>query len=104
VSDLIKQGNDLINYFISKYQSVYQDKPIINKNTAKWAARDLVDSFGNDNCIKAVDWYFYVKDSNHSWNWFTGNMEKLHIARIEKERDDMQRKVSRQRARAWLNG
>jgi len=104
MSDIVKQGNELINYFIVKYQEVHKDRPLINKNTAKWSARDLVDSFGIDSCMKAVDWYFYVKQDNHSWNWFATNMEKLYIARVEKEKDDMNRKVNRARARAWLNG
>lgn len=103
MSDLIKLGNDIINYYSASYQKVYGTKPIINKNTAKWAARDLVDSFGFDECKKAVDWYFYVRDKGHDWSWFSSNMERLYFARKEKERDDEQRRVNRIRARAWLN-
>lgn len=104
MSDLVKQGNELISYFSVKYQSIYKDKPLINRNTAKWSARDLIESFGMDACLKAVDWYFYVKNDGHNWNWFANNMEKLYIARVEKEKDDMNRKINRARARAWLNG
>jgi hypothetical protein len=104
MSDLIRLGNDLISYYSLKYSSVYGNKPLINKNTAKWAARDLVESFGFDECQKAVDWYFHVKDRGHDWSWFTLNMEKLYQARKDKERDDQERKINRSRARAWLNG
>lgn len=104
MGDIIKEGNELMNYFIVKYQAQYSIRPLINKNTAKWSARDLVESFGIDACMKAVDWYFYVKNDSHSWNWFANNMEKLYIARIEKEKDDEQRRVGRIKAKAWLNG
>jgi hypothetical protein len=104
MGDIVKEGNELINYFTVKYQDQYKTRPIINRNTAKWAARDLVDSFGINECLHAVDWYFYVKQEGHSWNWFVNNMEKLYNARFEKLKDDEQRKVNRARARAWLNG
>lgn len=104
MSDVVKEGNELITYFNAKYLERYNSRPIINKNTAKWAARDLIDSFGIDTCLLAIDWYFYVKSEGHSWNWFTNNMEKLVVARLEKSKDDEQRKVNRARARAWLNG
>jgi hypothetical protein len=104
MTDLIKLGNELINYYVVKYQEVYGSRPIINRNTAKWAARDLVESFGIDECQKCIDWYFYVKDTGHNWNWLASNMESLYNARKTKERDDKERKVNRMRARAWLNG
>lgn len=104
MGDIVKEGNELITYFVAKYQAHYNERPLINRNTAKWAARDLVESFGVDSCLQSIDWYFYVKQDGHSWNWFANNMEKLYTARIEKIKDDQQRKTNRARARAWLNG
>lgn len=103
MTDLIKLGHSLISYYIAAYKDRYQSNPMINKNTAKWAARDIVDSFGFEECKDAVDWYFYVKPVGHDWNWYVSNVEKLIIARKEKEIDDRMRQENRQRARAWLN-
>ena len=102
MSDLIQQGHTLINYYISHYTSRYEAKPLINKNTAKWAARDIVDSFGLEDCKKAVDWYFSVKQSGHDWSWYCNNVERLIVARKDKEQDDYQRKITRMRAKQWL--
>jgi hypothetical protein len=103
MTDLVKQGNSLIGYYISQYEKKNFARPLINKNTAKWAARDIIESFGLEECKQAVDWYFHVKDSSHDWNWYTNNVEKLIAARRDKERDDIIRRENRIRARAWLN-
>lgn len=100
----IQLGHSLISYYVAAYKNRYKVNPMINKNTAKWAARDIIDSFGFDACKDAVDWYFYVKDSGHEWSWYVSNVEKLIVARKEKEIDDRMRQENRQRARAWLNG
>ena len=102
--DLIQQGNSLISYYVNKYNDLYNATPMINRNTAKWAARDIIESFGYNDCAEAIDWYFKVKERGHDWNWYTNNVEKLISARRDKERDDMERKVVRMRAREWLNG
>jgi len=104
MSDVIKLGHSLISYFSSSYKSHYGSIPLINKNTAKWAARDIIDSFGFDECKDAVDWYFYVKETGHDWNWYVSNVEKLIAARKDKEIDDRIRRINRQKAKAWLNG
>ena len=104
MSDLIQQGDAIINYFITKYNQAYNAKPMINKNTAKWSARDIVDSFGLLECKNAVDWYFKVKDTGHDWNWYANNVERLILARRDKEKDDHNRKIGRAKARQWLNG
>lgn len=104
MSDLIKKGHELINYYHSLYVSHYNTTPLINKSTAKWAARDIIDSFGFDECVKAADWYFAVKDSGHDWNWYCNNVERLIVARRDKEKDDEQRRIGRKKAKEWLKG
>lgn len=103
MTDLIAKGKEIINYFSNAYEEKYQSKPKINRNTAKWAARDIVESFGIDDCCRAVDWYFYVKDTGHDWVWYANNVEKLIAARNEKIKDDEARRVARERARVWLS-
>jgi predicted AAA+ superfamily ATPase len=103
MSETIKEGKILIDYYVKSYESTHGNKPLINRNTAKWAARDLIDSFGLHESQRAVDWYFYVKDSGHDWIWYTNNVEKLISARKQKEDDDKARKVAREKARVWLS-
>lgn len=103
MTDLVKQGNSLIGYFVSSYEDRYAKKPLVNRNTAKWAARDIIESFGIEECKKAIDWYFYVKDVGHDWTWYANNVDKLIAARKNKEQDDIIRQQNRRRARAWLN-
>lgn len=103
MTDLVKQGNSLIGYFVSTYEKNHLKKPIVNRNTAKWAARDIIESFGIEECKKAIDWYFYVKDSGHDWAWYANNVDKLIVARRNQEEDNKIRKHNRERAKAWLN-
>ena len=103
MTDLVKQGNSLIGYFVSSYEKNNFAKPLVNRNTAKWAARDIIESFGYDECKGAVDWYFRVKESGHDWNWYANNVERLISARQEHERDAIIRRENRKRAKAWLN-
>jgi hypothetical protein len=103
MTDLIQKGKQIMDYFSTSYESRYGSKPLINRNTAKWASRDIVESFGVDDCKKAIDWYFQVKDTGHDWLWYANNIEKLIAARKLKEEDDKARKVAREKARAWLS-
>lgn len=102
MTDIIKEGKQLIDYYVQSYELRYNKKPLINRNTAKWAARDIVESFGLDSCKRAVSWYFYVKDSGHDWSWYANNVEKLILAYTAKDKDDNDRKANRLRARVWL--
>lgn len=101
--DLIKQGRDLINYYVACYESKYYEKPLVNRNTAKWAARDVVESFGLEECKKACDWYFKVKEAGHDWSWYAANTDKLISAYRLKQKDDVDRRVARDRAKVWLS-
>lgn len=103
MTDLVKQGSSLIGYYVSSFEKKHFARPLLNRNTAKWAARDIIESFGLEECKAAIDWYFMVKDSGHDWNWYANNVEKLIVARQEKQRDDSIRRENRIRAKAWLN-
>lgn len=103
MTDLIAKGREIIDYFSKAYESKHGSKPKINRNTAKWAARDIVESFGIADCRHAVDWYFQVKDAGQEWSWYANNVDRLIDARNQKIADDEARRVAREKARAWLN-
>lgn len=98
-----QQSNDLMNLYAKEYEKSTGSKLRLNRNTAKWAARDIIDSFGYDECINAVNWYFSVKDSGYDWNWFVNNTEKLLEARQDYNDDLEFRKQMRQKAKEWLS-
>jgi len=98
-----KLSTDLMNYFAKSYESSNGSKLRLNRNTAKWAARDIIESFGYDECVSAIDWYFFVKQSGHDWNWYVTNAERLLEARDEHVKDKEFRKINRQKALEWLN-
>jgi hypothetical protein len=103
MTDLVQKGKTVMDYFSTVYEDRHGSKPLINRNTAKWAARDVVESFGLDECKDAIDWYFRVKEGSHDWGWYANNVEKLIAARKAKEEDDIARRVAREKARAWLS-
>jgi hypothetical protein len=98
-----KLSTDLMSYYAKSYENKNGVKPRLNRNTAKWAARDIIDSFGMDECLSAIDWYFNVKPSNHDWTWYANNVEKLLEARDDYTEDIKLRKERLLKAKEWLS-
>lgn len=73
----------------------------INMFSQQWAADALIESFGYDECIDAMDYYFAAND-NPDWTWFSYNIEKIMQAKQVYEDDQRVRAVNRERAKAWL--
>lgn len=93
-----KQGTDLMNFFATNAKVKF------NRATAKWAARELVDSYGMDKCKEAILWYTRtVKQSGRhpDWNHFVRvagdciNQSEAHAADIAR------RKKFRAQAQEW---
>ena len=91
---------------ISEYQKRYREKygvtPEINKFKEKWAAQDLLDSFGLDRCVIALDTQFDC-EVPHTWIYFARNCDKLleHVDAVEKDLEERRR--ARELAKAWLS-
>lgn len=60
-----KQGTDLMNNFIKACPNA----PKFNRAVEKWAARELIESYGVDKCNQAVLWYAKVSP-RHEWRHF----------------------------------
>lgn len=60
-----KQSSDFMTFFSKNCPKA----PKFNRATAKWAARDLLESYGVDDCQRAVLWYAKV-NIRPDWNTF----------------------------------
>ena len=78
-------------------------KTNINKYNEQWAADALLESFGKEDCCKAMDYYFQINDIP-SWKSFARNADRLLQSIRMIQEDSEQRKEMRQKAREWLNG
>lgn len=56
----IKQATELMNYYTQVHRQHSSAPPMFNRAVEKWAARELIESFGLEKCMEAVDWYFKV--------------------------------------------
>lgn len=73
----------------------------INKHHQQWAAESMIESYGYDECIKIIDYYFNVSNSP-DWNWLVYNSEKiLQSKKIEQDDKELRARL-RQGAKKWL--
>ena len=93
-----KQSTELMTYFAKTCPSA----PRFNRATAKWAARDLIDSYGMDTCRKAIQWYGRVNRSP-DWNGFIRSADacvrEMELYNADKEK----RRKFRSIADEWRN-
>lgn len=98
-----QESNKLMSLFNAKYKQTFGKTYRLNRNTAKWAARDIIDSFGYDDCAAGMEWAFRVRLDEFTWEWFAGNIDRLLAAKQIAERDEQARVDRRKRAKEWLN-
>lgn len=92
---------------ISRFEKNAKDKGIfhqpINKYSQQWAADAMIESYGYENSLDIVDYYFIVSASPE-WNWLAYNSEKLLQSKQSEEEDKRLRARLRQGAKKWLEG
>ena len=91
---------------LSRYSKLhtirYEQKPSLNLNVEQWSSDALIESYGIGKCYDLLDYYFSIA-SFPSWNYFAYNAEKILQARLDKERDDLERAERRKMAKEWLS-
>lgn len=97
-----KDSYALIARFSTLYKQATGQPLSINKFKEKWAAADLIDSFGYSRVCLAMDYMFKVSDRN-SWAYFARNCGSILNYYDEVERDKESRELARQQAKEWLN-
>jgi hypothetical protein len=98
-----KESMALLDYFTRSYMLKFEQRPLINRNIEKWAARDLLDSYGMDDCKRAVDWMFRVS-RKHDWKTYVRICGDLITESKSAEKDKVKRAKDRAIAIAWRDG
>jgi hypothetical protein len=93
-----KQGTELMTYFAKLTGTRF------NRATAKWAARELIESYGLDTCRQAVLWY--TKTAKQAkrvpdWNHFVRVADECVKASEAYYRDIEHRKELKASANEW---
>ena len=97
-----KESSEFMTYFCWRYKQDHGKTYKLNRNTAKWAARDIIDSFGVEDCKTALEWAYRVKTEPFTWEWYAANVEKLLKASEAANADLAQRIERRRMAKEWL--
>lgn len=90
---------------ISKFKKVASDsgKHIqpINIYSQQWAADAMIESYGYDHTLNAVEHYVSTSASP-DWNWFAYNSDKVVQSIADHEYDKELRARLREGAKKWL--
>lgn len=91
---------------ISKYEAAYKKKfgkPImLNKHKEKWAADDIIESYGYDRAVFAIEYMFEVGQKT-SWQYFVRNCGVILNYYDEVQKDIEERAERMKLAREWLS-
>jgi hypothetical protein len=90
----------LMNKFKKKLQESGKSQDI-NLFSQQWAADAMIDSYGYDQCLEAIEYYFSISASP-DWTWFAYNSEKVIQSRRQDNEDRELRKKLRAGAKKWL--
>lgn len=75
---------------------------MLNLNREKWAAGDLIDSYGYDRVFEMIDYYLH-NSTNKSWRNFCNKAQSVYDNMESDAADAEARRVMKQRAREWMN-
>lgn len=95
-----KQASELISFFKQEYVKHTGHSPVLNIVKEKWAARDLIESFGLEDCKRAVEWYFRV-NKRYDWKTFTYIVDICITESKSVENDAIKRRKYRSIAQEW---
>jgi hypothetical protein len=95
-----KQASELISLFREEYKQHTGHLPLLNIAKEKWAARDLVQSFGIEDCKRAVQWYF-KSSKRYDWKTFTYIADQCVSESKSVEEDIAKRRKFRKIAKEW---
>ena len=92
---------------ISRFEKNAREKGVaiqpINKYSQQWAADAMIESYGYEQSLDIVDYYFVVSASP-DWSWLAYNSERLIQSKALEEDDRVLRARLRQGAKKWLEG
>ena len=92
----------LLSRYSKLHTARYEQKPSLNLNVEQWASDALIESYGISQCYDLLEYYFKVAPSP-TLNYFAYNAEKILQAKLDKEQDEKDRAMRRQKAKEWLS-
>jgi hypothetical protein len=100
VQQSVKESKELLDYFKWNYKDKVGSPPIINIYKDKWAAKDLIESFGLPDCKDGILWYFKVS-KRYEWKHFVGIADQCITASKSAKKDSENRKKLKSVANEW---
>lgn len=101
---MIKQDLALASLFVKEFRTAYKKttgkEVSLNLYTEKWAAKDIIESYGYDECMIGMKWYFKVARV-YDWKIFIKNVGAYIDAANSATKDRQDRKSANERANAW---
>ena len=91
--------------FISSFQTRQKSAGVvetINRNTARWASEDLLDSYTDEQLTMAMDRFFAVA-SDKRWANFVRSADEFLLAAVNARRDMEQRARAKEQLRRILD-
>ena len=102
-----KDCHTLLSYYEKLYNEKYDEKPIINRVTARWSADSMLKGMSIREAKELIEFYFLTMPDahGHKLDWFFWNYDSLIVAEREANKEasrvDRLRRESEQRAKEW---
>lgn len=96
----------MTTYYLSEYQNKYNQKPVVNRNKARWGFDSVLQDLSANQAKLLIDFYLETVSTNrHSLEWFFYNYDKLIDRKAQYEKDEADREQlrheSKKRVEEW---
>lgn len=99
-----QQCHALTTYYIGKYESVHERRPVVNRNKAKAGAYGLLMDYTPSQARELVDYYVDHWDKP-DLQWFLYNYEQVDLAKQEHDEQELvaakRRAATEKRLEEW---
>lgn len=99
-----QQCHAMTTYFMTAYQEVFETRPVVNRNKARWGFESMLMDYTPAQAKELIDYYL---DANltPSLEWFLWNYDKVDEAYQEHEKNRLlaaqRRKETQERLKQW---
>lgn len=96
-----KEIHGLIGYYENTMRAYNNGFEKVNRYKAKWAATDLIESYGYD-VVKSMIDYYGMHSQVATWDHFTKNSDKVHANMMAERQDFLHRDEQKKIAIQWI--
>lgn len=88
-----QQAHTLTTYYMKKYEERYGEKPIVNRNSARWSWDNMMQDMTPVEIKELLDYYFASNSVKaHDLSNFFYNYDKILLSKKQYEEDRVDRK------------